>query len=77
MLLSREQRAGISSSTRNGLIEIKYRWPNKTIPYQLSNNHTQQQRDHIELALRTLESISCVKFVRRTNEKDFVELTVS
>lgn len=77
MLLSREQRTGILSSTRNGLIEIKYRWPNKTIPYQLSNNHTQQQRDHIELALRTLESVSCVKFVRRTNENDFVELTVS
>lgn len=77
MILSQEQHVDISMPTRNGLIETKYRWPNKTMPYQLSSNHTQEQRDHIELALRTLESVSCVKFVRRTNEVDFVQLNVS
>lgn len=65
------------SPARNGLIATKYRWPNKTLIYQMSEDHTKEQRDYIEKALKTLESVSCVKFVKRTNEKNFVEITVS
>lgn len=77
MLLSKEQFEELFSPARNGLISTKYRWPNKTIPYQLSMNHTQEQRDHIELALKAIESVSCVKFVRYTNEVNYIEITVS
>lgn len=31
----------------------------------------------IERALRQIELVSCVKFIQRTMEKDFVEVTVS
>lgn len=58
-------------------ISTKYRWPNKTVPYQLSMNHTSEQRNHIELALKTIESVACVKFIRRSNETDYIEITVS
>lgn len=77
MILNQEQMEIISTPERNGLILVKYRWPNKTVAYQLNANHTQQQRDFIEISLKTLESISCLKFVRRTNEEQFVNLTVS
>lgn len=77
MLLTEKQLQELSSSARNGLISTDYRWPNKTIPYQLSMNHTKKQRDYIEQALGTIESVSCVKFIRRTHESDYVEVTAS
>lgn len=77
MELTAEQLEAIYSPARNGIIDDYYHWPNKTVPYQLSDEHTKEQNDYIELALRTIESVSCVKFVRRTNEYDYVEVTVS
>lgn len=77
MILNEDQLAALSTSGRNGLIDEKYRWPNKTVAYQLSQNHTKAQQDFIEKGLRTLESVSCLKFVRRTNETKYVNLTVS
>lgn len=77
MHLSNEQFEELFSPARNGLISTKYRWPNKTVPYQLSMNHTQDQRNYIERSLKTIESNSCVKFVRHTNETDYIEITVS
>lgn len=76
MVLTKEQKEALFSRTRNGLILSKYRWPNKTVPYQLSSNHTKEQQDYIELALKTMESVSCLKFIKRTNEEDYVLLTV-
>lgn len=77
MILTEEQEEDLFGRTRNGLIATKYRWPNKTVPYELSSNHTQEQRNYIEKALKTMESVSCLKFVRRTNEEDYVEMQVS
>lgn len=77
MELNEEQMEDLFSPARNGLIATKYRWPNKTLIYQMSEALSKEQRDYIELALKTMESVSCVKFVRRTNEEDYVEITVS
>lgn len=76
MILTDEQKDALFGRTRNGMIQIGFRWPNKTVPYELSSNHTQEQRDYIELALATMESVSCLKFVRRTDETDYVEVKV-
>lgn len=67
----------VALPNRNGIIASKYRWPNKTVPYQMSSNHTEAQQNYIKLGLRTIEAVSCVKFVRRTNEANFVNMTVS
>jgi len=65
-----------NGATRNGLINRQYRWPDNTVPYVLDQvNHTKVQADHIEKAFRHIESISCLKFVRRTDENDYVQLT--
>lgn len=61
----------------NGLVNPIYRWPNKRrVPYQLSSSHTLQQQRYIEYCLRVLNRVSCVKFVRRTTEYDYIQLTV-
>lgn len=77
MVLSKEQLDELLIEKRNGLISTNYRWPNKTIPYQLDMAYTSEQRNFIEIALKTIESVSCLKFVRRTDEQHYVDVTVS
>lgn len=76
MRLTEEQMEDLFSPARNGLIKTKYRWPNKTVPYELNINHSKEQNDHIELALKTIESVSCVRFIKRTTEKDYIDIMV-
>lgn len=77
MILDDEQMDDLFSPARNGLVDTKYRWPNKTLIYQLTDRHTKEQNAFIEEALKTLESVSCVRFKRRTHEQEYVQLTVS
>lgn len=77
MVLNEEQIEDLLSPARNGLIKKRYRWTNKTVPYLLSDEHTKEQNDYIELALKAIESVSCIKFVRRTNEEEYIEMNVS
>lgn len=76
MRLTEEQTEMLFSPAKNGLVFTKYRWPNKTLPYVLPKNLSKPQKIQTKLALKTLESVSCVKFVERTNEEDYVEVEV-
>lgn len=78
MILTDEQmqELTLSPSLFNGRLKTKYRWRNATVPYVLSMDHTKEQQNYIESALKTIESVSCVKFVRRTNENDHIEVQV-
>lgn len=76
MILTEAQKDALFSPARNGFISIFYHWPHKRVYYQLSHEHTKEQRDYIELALKKMESVSCLKFLRRTNQKDYIEITV-
>lgn len=78
MLLTDEQKEDLFSPARNGLIKTKYRWPNKTaIPFDFNPNHSKEQNDHIKLALKTIESVSCVRFVERTTEQEYISIMVT
>lgn len=77
IILNKEQANFIFGDKRNGLIDTRYRWPNNIVPYKLSDVFSAAQVAHIELALRTLESISCIKFVPYTIEDSYVNVTVS
>lgn len=66
ILLTEQQRK--AKSSRTGLIDTQFRWPNKTIIYQMSTNHTKEQQLYIKLAHWAIESVSCIKFKQRTNE---------
>lgn len=72
-----EQLNAIKISSRNGIINTKYRWPNKTVTYRLSPHHSRRQNHMIEHAMQLLEFVSCVKFVERTDEMNYLQFTVS
>lgn len=59
------------------LHDINSRWPGHVIPYQMTIEHTQEQQGQIEKALRAIEAISCLKFKKRINESDYIQLSVS
>lgn len=69
--------ADLKISVRNGQLQDKYRWPNKTIPYEFDQSQTTNQQALIEHAMKLLEKYSCVKFVKRTNEKGYLKFRVS
>lgn len=77
MILTQEQLEALYTPGKVGVIDTRYRWPNKTVPYLLSSDHTEEQRNYIETALKVIETVSCVRFVRRTNETAYVRLAVS
>lgn len=77
MVLTTDQERMLNGLDRTGLIDLNYRWPNNTVPYVLSDIFNQAQKDYIELGLRELERVSCVHFVTRTDEANFVSVEVS
>lgn len=80
MVLTKEQEQmvadGVPIAERTGLIDTSYRWPNNIVYYTLSNVFDQDQVDHIIKGLRELERVSCLRFVERTTEVTYVEVTV-
>lgn len=77
MILNDQQLLAISRKMmRNGMINTTLRWPNKIVPFELSSNITKLQQNYIRLALDTIESKSCIKFVQHTNEEGYVYVTV-
>lgn len=75
--MTADQERMLNGLDRTGLIDTSYRWPNNTVPYELSDIFSQEQKDYIELGLRELERVSCVTFVRRTTEETYVSVEVS
>lgn len=62
---------------RAGLIDTRYRWPNNTVVYNMNSPPFEQyEKDLVERSLKSIEDVTCVKFVRRTNEDYYVNLTV-
>lgn len=61
------------SNFRNAKSEHKYRWPNAIVAYNFSSNYTADENAWIVRAMEEIERVSCVRFVRRTNETDYVQ----
>lgn len=77
MILSEEQYDNLFFQMRNGLTNEKYYWPNGIVPIAMNSNHTTEQQEYIERAIKKIESVSCIKFIPRTIEDNFIQLTVS
>ncbi|XP_065090117.1 zinc metalloproteinase nas-14-like [Ochlerotatus camptorhynchus] len=66
----------ILQSGRTALIGPSYRWPNYTVYYSIqTGDFTTAQQNSIKLALEEIMLLSCVKFVQRTNQPDYVRVT--
>lgn len=76
IILTVEQEKAIFGKERTGLIELSRRWPENKVIYLLSDVFSTEQADYIRKGLNELEAISCLKFVQRTNEPNFVNVTV-
>lgn len=80
MVLTNEQKEaifGIQIVPLTGTLDARSRWFNKQIPYVLSDAFTQTQKNDIRAALDTLESVSCLIYVVRTNQADYITVTVN
>uniref|UniRef100_A0A182QCA5 Metalloendopeptidase n=1 Tax=Anopheles farauti TaxID=69004 RepID=A0A182QCA5_9DIPT len=75
IVLSEEQERSLLSNKRNGLIAATYRWPGNTVPVMIvEEDFTVDQIEHIKRGLRLIETATCIRFVMRTNEADFVRV---
>jgi len=74
MVLSEKQERLVKGMERTGLIDVNMRWPNKVVPYVLSDVFNEEQKNHIEAALRELERVSCLTFVPQTDEVNYVRV---
>lgn len=75
-LTPEQQEHLLNGKKRTGLIDSKYRWPNNIVPYEFSNLFSNKQKELIKTALKHIEAVSCLKFVRRTNQVNYVEVNV-
>lgn len=75
--LSDDQREIIENDRLRNTVVPSKRWKNKTIPYKISKRHTAIQKALIRQAMDKIEKASCLKFVKRTSEKDYIKFTVS
>ncbi|XP_011692983.1 PREDICTED: zinc metalloproteinase nas-4-like [Wasmannia auropunctata] len=62
-----------NSTTRNGDTKAK-RWPNRQIPYVITGRFTQKQRNLIQDAMKQYHSKTCMRFKKRTNQKDYLDI---
>ncbi len=60
------------SSFRTVRLKSKKLWESKTIPYELDLQYTALERSRILQGMRSLDGRTCIKFVRRTNQTDYI-----
>ncbi|EDW64333.1 seminal metalloprotease 1 [Drosophila virilis] len=64
--------------TRNGELAVTRHWPNATVYYKIDEQFSAAQIQHIELGMRRLELVSCIRFLPASEETvDYVLVTVS
>ncbi|XP_055628445.1 zinc metalloproteinase nas-14-like [Toxorhynchites rutilus septentrionalis] len=74
MLLTEPQQ-DIISSGRTALISPESRWPRNTVYYVFDDTLSSQQIIQIRQGLDYIENFSCIKFLPRTTQKDYVRVT--
>ncbi|XP_046647129.1 zinc metalloproteinase nas-1-like [Daphnia pulicaria] len=63
------------SGGKTGIVSLKERWPDALIPYTISASYTPRQREIIASAMNALHQNTCIRFVPRASEKDYVRIT--
>ncbi|GAB0093341.1 Metalloendopeptidase [Sergentomyia squamirostris] len=58
--------------SRTGQLAPTYRWPNNTLVYAFAPSINETQRVLVNNTLRLISDGSCLRFVNRTTEKDYV-----
>lgn len=62
---------------RNGLVKTSSRWPNGVVPYVIGPGFSSADQSIIQQAIAEYHSKTCLKFVKRTSEKDYLSIESS
>ncbi|CAH1728175.1 unnamed protein product [Chironomus riparius] len=65
------------SEARNGLVKESSRWRNNIIPYVFHSSVSSQDRSLINQAINEYHAKTCLKFVPRSSEKDYISFESS
>lgn len=76
IILTKKQEDELFGLQRTGLVNENYRWPNNTVYYEISPDFQQDRVESIEEGLRRIEAVTCIRFVKRTDEVNYVYVTV-
>ncbi|KAJ8412875.1 hypothetical protein AAFF_G00104570 [Aldrovandia affinis] len=60
--------------TSRGCKWVKYSDGNIYVPYVISNQYSSRERSIIERGLQSFAASTCIRFHRRTNQRDFVHI---
>ncbi|KAK4011771.1 hypothetical protein OUZ56_020884 [Daphnia magna] len=60
---------------KNLLLISSHRWPNAQIPYVISASYTPIQREIIASAIKAYHTHTCIRFVARTTERNYVRIS--
>ncbi|XP_055677971.1 hatching enzyme 1.2-like [Lutzomyia longipalpis] len=62
------------SRARNGLVAQATRWPNGVVPYEIKGSFSASDMAMIEKAFKMFHAHTCIRFVRHTNEADYIKI---
>ncbi|XP_012526656.1 astacin-like metalloprotease toxin 5 [Monomorium pharaonis] len=62
------------NTKRSGIIAEDLFWPNARIPYEIHGNFDASQRQLIRDAMKQYADNTCIRFVQRTDENDYVNI---
>ncbi|KAL7633442.1 UNVERIFIED_CONTAM: hypothetical protein RMT77_016313 [Armadillidium vulgare] len=60
---------------KNAVIEEESKWPNGVIPYAISSAYDTNERAVIAKAMSAFHDSTCIRFVPRNDEKDYIFIT--
>ncbi|XP_068239402.1 zinc metalloproteinase nas-4-like isoform X4 [Palaemon carinicauda] len=59
---------------RSAMVDVHRRWPNGVIPYVISQTYDENERATIAKAMSEYHNKTCLRFVPRTIEKDYIHI---
>ncbi|XP_054265243.1 zinc metalloproteinase nas-12-like [Macrosteles quadrilineatus] len=65
------------TGTRSFLLDPLTHWPNGVVPYTIDPAFSQKQVKILKKNMNLLARVSCVRWIPRTNQKDYVEIVRS
>jgi len=72
--LTEEQERQLNGSERNAIINTNQKWPNNKVPYTFRGDHSSSEIATIQTAFDDYKAKTCVEFVARTNENNYIEI---
>lgn len=77
ILLTPAQSKALRGTTRTGVRDEIFHWPNNTIPYSIEPEFNESEVVLIEAGIQRIIDATCLNIVRRTDEPNYVRISVS